>query len=83
METTKMRNYLRNWNLMRTLRLASGIVIIIQGVHAGQWIITSLGAWFTLMPLLNMGCGGASGCDLPVRRKGVENTGDTTCEEVR
>ncbi|MDR2206714.1 MAG: hypothetical protein LBE36_11245 [Flavobacteriaceae bacterium] len=67
---------MKNWNFMRLLRLLLGIAIIVQGVVSREWIFTFIGVLFSLMPLLNIGCCGVSGCDLPVskNRKKTENT---------
>ncbi|MDD3005564.1 hypothetical protein [Flavobacterium sp.] len=62
-----MINYLKNWNIIRILRLVMGIFIIIQGVMYNQWIFVILGGLFSLLPLLNAGCG-ASGCSVPKQR---------------
>ncbi len=77
-----MRNYLMNWNFMRVLRLAVGIFIMVQGIMAKEWLLVGLGGLFSLMPLLNMGCCGVSGCNTPVpqNNKKIE---DITYEEVR
>lgn len=77
-----MRNYLMNWNFMRVLRLALGIFIMVQGIMAKEWLLVGLGGLFSLMPLLNMGCCGVSGCNTPIpqNNKKIE---DITYEEVR
>lgn len=77
-----MKNYLRNWNFMRLLRLAMGVFIIVQGFMDNQWMFVGLGALFSLMPLLNIGCCGVSGCStsVPQRNKRME---DITYKEVR
>lgn len=54
---------------MRILRLVMGIVITIQGIKSGQWIITGLGIMFTALPLFNMGCRANGSCDVPQRRR--------------
>lgn len=77
-----MKNYLKNWNLMRVLRLALGVFIIVQGIQAQQWLFVGLGGLFSLMPLLNIGCCGTSGCNTPVRRTN-KKTEDITYEEIR
>ncbi|MEC5146998.1 hypothetical protein UNH65_25855 [Chitinophaga sp. 180180018-2] len=38
-----MKKYLRNWNLMRALRLVMGIIIAVQGFQSGQWMVAGLG----------------------------------------
>lgn len=77
-----MKNYLRNWNFIRVLRLALGIYIIAQGVIENQWMFVALGALFSLMPLLNIGYCSASGCNTPVSNsnKKVE---DISFEKIR
>ncbi|QGN24308.1 hypothetical protein [Elizabethkingia anophelis] len=77
-----MKNYLRNWDFMRVLRLALGIFIIVQGVQTKEWLFVALGGLFSLMPLLNIGCCGASGCNTPISKdnKKVE---DISYEEIK
>ena len=45
-----MDNYLKNWNFMRLLRLALGIIIMVQGALSKEWIFVAMGALLTLMP---------------------------------
>lgn len=77
-----MKGYLRNWNLMRVLRLALGIFIIVQGVMEKEWLLIGLGSLFSLMPLMNTGCCGVSRCNTPVR-KSNKKLKDISYEEVR
>lgn len=51
-----MKRYLSGWNLGRILRLILGIIILIQGVEAQQWVLVILGFMFALMAVLNSGC---------------------------
>lgn len=58
-----MRNYINKWSFMRLFRLILGVLIIIQGFVSKEWLFVGLGGLFTLMPLLNIGCGcGNNGC---------------------
>ncbi|MBL1410060.1 hypothetical protein [Sphingobacterium faecale] len=77
-----MKNYLRNWNIMRVLRLALGIFVIVQGVMDQQWILAILGGMFALMPLMNVGCCGVSGCSTPIA-KSNKKLEEVRYEEVR
>lgn len=77
-----MKNYVRNWNFMRVMRLALGIYVIVQGAMLNEWLLVGLGGLFTLMPLMNVGCCGASGCSTPIRRS-HQRTEDITYEEIR
>ncbi|MBS1909730.1 MAG: hypothetical protein JST03_07640 [Bacteroidetes bacterium] len=81
-----MKSYFSNWNLMRLLRLAAGIFILIQGLQVHEWIFIIAGLWFTLMPLLNIGCCGSASCNTPMKqwknkndRENFENIKNKTC----
>lgn len=78
-----MKNYLSNWNFMRIIRLVLGIVIIVQGIQAQQWILVALGGLFTLMPLFNIGCCGTAGCSTTYSSRKNTTTEDITYEEVK
>lgn len=67
---------------MRVLRLALGIFIIVQGVQTKEWLFVALGGLFSLMPIMNIGCCGASGCNTPIR-KSNRTTEDVSYEEIR
>lgn len=51
-----VKAYLKTWDFMRLVRLVLGIFIVVNGVQTGEWQVIALGALFTLMPLLNVGC---------------------------
>jgi hypothetical protein len=76
-----MKNYLSDWNFIRVLRIALGVFIIVQGIGAKDGLFIAAGALFSLMPLLNIGCGGLSGCNRPVP-KSNKKIEDTTYEEI-
>lgn len=83
-----IQNIMTNWSTLRVIRLGLGIVIIVEGVKAGMWIIVGFGVLFALMPILNTGCGTTGSCAMPQRNGGpirmedkinydeVEATGD-------
>lgn len=77
-----MKGYFKNWDFIRVLRLALGIFIISQGIVARDWTFIALGGLFSLMPLLNVGCCSASGCNTPVS-KSDKKVEDINYEEVR
>ncbi|EEI94323.1 hypothetical protein HMPREF0765_0064 [Sphingobacterium spiritivorum ATCC 33300] len=77
------QSILNGWNLMRIVRLALGLLVMVQGFQANEWLLVALGALFSLMPLFNIGCCGASGCNTPVSRRSSKKIEDTTYEEVR
>ena len=67
---------------MRVLRLAMGIFIIVQGISTKEWLFVVAGVLFSLKPIMNIGCCGASGCNTPIR-KNTGNVEDVSYEEVR
>lgn len=75
------KRILSGWNFMRVIRLALGIFIVVQGIVTNEWTYVILGGLFALMPLLNIGCCGASGCNVPVAKSPKPST-DITYEEV-
>lgn len=77
-----MKNYLRNWDFMRVLRLAIGIFIIVQSVITKDWLFVGAGVLFSLMPIMNIGCCGASGCNTLVRKSNEKNE-EVSYEEIR
>ncbi len=77
-----MKNYLRSWNVMRVVRLVLGVMVVVQGIQANQWLIAGLGALFAMMPLFNVGCCTTAGCSTPIRKVAKEN-GEITYEEVK
>lgn len=77
-----MRNVLKNWNLMRIIRLVFGVYVIVQGVSNRDMSYLLIGSLFTLMPVLNIGCCSTSGC-ATLNRKNEVTTEEISYEEVR
>lgn len=67
---------------MRVLRLAIGIFIIVQSVITKDWLFVGAGVLFSLMPIMNIGCCGASGCNTSVRKSNGKNE-EVSYEEIR
>ena len=67
---------------MRVLRLAIGVFIIVQSVITKDWLFVGAGVLFSLMPIMNIGCCGASGCNTPVRKSNEKNE-EVSYEEIR
>ena len=75
------RTILANWTLMRFLRLAMGIAILVQAVIAKDMLFALAGIVFTAMPVFNVGCCGTAGCAAPPKRN-QDTTKDIIYEEV-
>ncbi|MCO6497861.1 MAG: hypothetical protein J5I50_09385 [Chitinophagaceae bacterium] len=63
--TYKIKNYLAGWDLMRFIRLALGLLILIKGIADQNWAFAILGAAFSAMPIFNVGCCAGGQCAPP------------------
>lgn len=77
-----MKNYFKQWNFIRVIRLAMGVYILVQGFVDRQWFFVGFGLIFTMMPIFNIACCRASGCSANVRETQSENK-EVEYEEVR
>lgn len=57
------------WHFLRVLRLAMGILIIIQSVFSKEWMYSAMGGLLTLMPLLNVELCSASSCSVSNKKR--------------
>lgn len=57
-----IQNIMKNWNLMRILRLAMGILLVVEAARSGMWLLVAVGAIFVAMPVLNIGCCASGNC---------------------
>lgn len=64
-----MKAYFSTWNFMRYFRLGIGLLILIQGIHAMEWIIIAMGAIFTVFAFTNTGCGINGSCSVTSPRQ--------------
>ena len=75
---------LKNWNIMRLLRLAIGVWAIISAIQTGHEALGLLGAVVLAMAILNIGCCGVNGC-VPrsaQNKKPPKNPGEIEYEEI-
>lgn len=63
-----MKSYIRNWNVMRWIRLIAGIYVVVLGFQSGERLFVILGGVFALMPLLNIGCNSTRSCNMTSHR---------------
>lgn len=75
-----MKTFLKNWNISRLLRLAIGIAVAVQGILVTDWMLIILGGLFSLMPLMNIGCGVNGSCSTRYTSK---DSKDFTYKEVK
>ncbi|MCJ0743757.1 hypothetical protein [Pedobacter montanisoli] len=66
-----MKNYLANWNMIRLIRLAMGIIITVNGALTHEWMILILGGLFTLMAILNINTCATGSCTVPRTKRRI------------
>lgn len=74
---------LKNWNIVRIIRLLMGIGIMYQGFSAGDKTIGFLGFIFTILPLLNQGCCGINGCENTTKKSNLNHNEEFLYEEIK
>ena len=77
-----LNNIIKNWNFIRLLRLAMGILLLVEAVKSGMWFLVAVGAVFVAMPLLNMGCCASGNCSVPPRSSKSTND-EVEYEEIK
>jgi hypothetical protein len=78
-----MKNILSNWNFMRALRLILGVIIVIQGIQASEFMYAIAGVLLSGMAIANIGCCGVGGCNVPTRKTSTDLTNkEITYEEI-
>lgn len=71
----------RNWNIMRVLRLATGIMLMAQGIRSHDWAMATIGGMFSLAPLLNVGCCTGNRCTTSCTGRPAAATKDISHKE--
>lgn len=79
----KIKSYLKEWTAMRFIRLGLGIIILIQGLYAHEWVYVLLGSMLAAMPVLNVGCCGAGQCRPTYYQKPTPTPEEVEFEEVK
>lgn len=72
---------LKNWDLMRVIRLVAGSLILWSAFVDRQPVLGLLGGLFLIQAALNVGCGPA-GCGVPSSRRFVKSEQETPVNEV-
>ena len=82
METIKQTLF-TGWHFMRWLRLAFGILFIIQAINIHDSLMGIVGGFFLLTAVTNTGCCGAGGCAVPTRKDKEKNIEEISYEEIK
>ncbi len=75
---------LKNWNIMRLLRLAIGIWALIAAFQSKEFLVALMGGALIVMAIMNVGCCGAGGCNTysKTNKKTSEIPKEVTYEEI-
>lgn len=57
-----MNRILKNWNLIRIIRLLLGIIITIYSISSKEYVFLILGGLLSFQAIINASCCGAGGC---------------------
>ena len=57
-----MYSIFTGWNVMRFLRLAIGVMAIVQAYNEGSWPLAAAGLFVMILAIANLGCCGSGGC---------------------
>lgn len=57
---------LRNWHLMRLIRLAFALFLTFQAIETQQWFFLIFAAFFLLQAIFNLGCT-TNSCSIPLK----------------
>jgi hypothetical protein len=75
-----------NWHLMRIVRLAIGIGMIILAIQTKDWAAGLFGGFFLFQAVTDTGCCGTQGCAAPRRNgraKAPQQLTDVDYEEIK
>lgn len=64
-----MNELLRNWDILRLIRLLSGTGFAIYGFYSGDHFLATLGLLLAFMAVINWSCCQAGGCGTSQKTK--------------
>ncbi len=77
---------LSNWHVMRILRVAIGVWMLVVGIQTRDWAVGLLSVFFLYQGVTDTGCCGAQSCYTPPRRATKQQdavAGDNGIEEIK
>lgn len=66
-----MNNALKNWDVIRIIRLVAGVGIGVYAISSKDYIFLLLAGMFLLQAILNISCCGSAGCATSNQQKQV------------
>jgi hypothetical protein len=84
MDSIKQR-LLTNWHLMRIIRLAIGVWLLVVGIQTHDWPVGLFSIFFLYQAVTDTGCCGTQGCYTSASKPAAkrEGTEDIEYEEVK
>jgi 1,4-dihydroxy-2-naphthoate octaprenyltransferase len=65
-----MQAILKNWNLIRMIRLVAGIAVLGYGMSVVDWLLILIGFTLGIMAIFNTGCSPfSSTCEVDTEKK--------------
>ena len=68
-----MKAIFNNWNVMRGLRLALGMIILVQAFIQRDFLIGLLSGFLLFTAVANIGCCGANSCGTNLKNQDKKN----------
>lgn len=81
METFKY-NLVNNWNVVRLIRLALSLIIIVQAIQIHDVLFGVFGSFFLYQALSNTGCCGVNDC-APATNKPINESEEIEFTEIK
>jgi hypothetical protein len=75
---------LKNWNIMRVLRLAIAVWLLVSAFQTKEIMFGLLGGMLLVLAVMNVGCCGANGCATPraTRKNKLQKGNEINYEEI-
>ena len=82
METIRQTLF-TGWHLMRWLRLAFGIIFMVQAIQMHDMLVGAIAGFFLFTAITNIGCCGARGCAVPTKKVTQKSIEEISYEEIK
>ncbi len=77
-----MKQLFSNWDFARILRFGLAVALGIYAWHEANGMIGILAAWIGMQVILNIGCFGSQGCNVPSPNVSKRESREITYEEI-
>lgn len=74
--------FFKRWNVMRLLRLAIGVMAIVQAYQQNSWILGIASFFVIIAAIANLGCCSSNSCSANMYKHNKNSTEKITYEEL-